>query len=539
MESTDFLVIGSGIAGLVYALDVASHGSVTVICKSDPNEGNTHYAQGGIASVISPLDSFEAHSQDTLIAGAGLCHQNVVNMVVSEGPARIKQLIEFGTHFDRGEASNSYDLVQEGGHSARRVLHTADRTGAEIQRAIYERVHAHSKIRIFPHHIAIDLITRSTGDNTKEVVGAYSLDKSTGKVLSFGARATLLASGGLGKVYLYTSNPDVATGDGIGMAFRAGARIANMEFIQFHPTCLYHPRAKSFLISEAVRGEGAKLLNYRGQPFMHLYHEKSELAPRDIVARAIDDQMKKTGADHVLLDISFRGEEFISSHFPGICARVKEFGFDMAKGPIPVVPAAHYACGGVVSDMVGKTDLKRLYVAGEVACTGLHGANRLASNSLLEAIVFAHRAALDTIQSLPGLSQPSNVPQWDYLNTVKSSEEVLVSYLWDEVRALMWNLVGIVRSDKRLLLARRRLEHIKEDAREYYWKYLVTSDLIELRNIIQVAELIVSSAIARRESRGLHFNVDCPEQDDVNWRCDTIATAMLPNRTIDIRCVGV
>ncbi|MFN8389481.1 MAG: L-aspartate oxidase [Bdellovibrionota bacterium] len=532
MKSSDYLVIGSGIAGLIFALDVADHGSVTVLCKAEPVEGNTRYAQGGIASVTSPDDSFQSHIKDTLECGAGICHSDIVDLVVRNAPSSIQHLTALGTHFDtepngvEADGDQHFVLGREGGHSARRILHSGDATGAEIQRAVYERASNHPNITILPYHIGVDLIISPLAEPqdgyTREVLGAYALDKVSGTVEAFSARMTMLATGGVGKVYLYTSNPDVATGDGIAMAYRAGAQIGNMEFIQFHPTCLYHLRAKSFLLTEALRGEGALLTTVRGHRFMPDYHPMAELAPRDIVARAIDDQMKRTGDDYVLLDITHRDAEFIKHRFPTIFARTQELGFDITKEPVPVVPAAHYCCGGVVTDSLGRTNLRRLYCAGETACTGLHGANRLASNSLLEAIVFAERAASDSKEQLKRFPHPTAVAEWDYLNTVKSSEEVLVSYFWDEIRRMMWNLVGIVRSDKRLELAKRRIAMIKQEVRDYYWRFSVSADLIELRNIIQVAEIIVHSAGARRESRGLHYNLDCLDLDEANWKHDTV-----------------
>ena len=378
---------------------------------------------------------------------------------------------------------------------------------------MYARAISHPRIRVLTHHIAIDLVAREEAGQPREILGAYALDKSSGTVIALHARATLIATGGVGKVYLYTSNPDVATGDGIAMAYRAGATLGNMEFIHFHPTCLYHPAAKSFLLTEALRGEGAMLKTVAGERFMPRYHPAAELAPRDIVARAIDDVMKKSGDEYVLLDISHRDAEFIRNRFPTIYTRTKEFGFDMTTGPVPVVPAAHYCCGGVRTDAWGRTDLKRLYCAGEAAFTGLHGANRLASNSLLEAIVFAERAAKITIEELGQLPPPPPFPEWDPVGSVKSPEEVFVSYTWDEVRRIMWNLVGIVRSDKRLEGARRRIQLIKEEVREYYWRYQVSSDLVELRNILHIAEVIIAAAADRRESRGLHWNIDCPSAD--------------------------
>lgn len=522
MVTTDFLVIGSGIAGLLFALDVAEHGSVTVITKQDPTEGSTRYAQGGIASVISPLDSFQSHIEDTIACGAGLCNEEVVKNVIEEGPDAIAHLIELGTKFDIAvDESTGFELGQEGGHKVRRILHAGDATGAEIQRAIFERAKNHPRIELLSDHIAIDLITSEIGG---EVHGAYVLDAHSGAIITFAARVTLLATGGAGKVYLYTSNPDVVTGDGIAMAYRAGAKVANMEFIQFHPTCLYHPEAKSFLISEALRGEGAVLLNGAGERFMGSYHEDMELAPRDVVARAIDDQMKRRGEDCVWLDISFRDAEFLQKRFPNIYEKTKTFGFDITKSPLPVVPAAHYTCGGVRTSSFGATSMKRLFAAGEVACTGLHGANRLASNSLLEAAVFSRRAARWVIENLTDYPTVAGVPEWDSMGAVQSEQEVLVSHTWDEVRRLMWNLVGIVRSDYRLRLAKKRIQNIQEEIREYYWRYKVTADLIELRNITLLAELIVLSALERRESRGLHYNVDCPSRDDEHFKKDTVVS---------------
>ena len=509
VKQSDFLVIGSGIAGLIYALKVAESGTVNVLCKSSPTEGSTRYAQGGIASVTSPLDSFDSHINDTINAGAGLCNKEVVELAVKDGPKEIEHLIKLGTRFDKETLSNEYELAKEGGHSARRILHAGDATGAEIQRAIYEKAHSHPNISVLPHQIAIDFIS----NEQKEVLGCYALDNQSGEIISYSARATMLATGGVGKVYIYTSNPDVATGDGIAMAYRAGAEIANMEFIQFHPTCLYHPQAKNFLITEAMRGEGAVLRLPSGESFMGEYDSRGELAPRDIVARAIDDQMKRRGFDHVLLDITHREKSFIEKRFPTISKTLAKFGFSLSDEAIPVVPAAHYCCGGVKSDVWGRTNLPRLYTAGETSCTGLHGANRLASNSLLEALVFATRAGEHTLKHLDDLSPPENIPAWDYVGAIESSEEVLISHTWEEVRRLMWNLVGIVRNDKRLSFAKRRVDFIVEEISDYYWQFLVTSDLIELRNITLVADLIIRSAMQRKESRGLHYTIDYPEKN--------------------------
>lgn len=507
MVSADFLVIGSGIAGLTFALKAAEHGSVAILCKREMQEGNTLYAQGGIASVTNPEDSFASHVTDTLEAGAGLCDPAAVNFVIERGPNAIKNLVANGANFDKIEASSSYDLGQEGGHSRRRILHSGDSTGAEIEHNLVACARTKHPIRVFEHHVAIDLILNK---GSGEVSGAYALSVENQRVEGFAAKITVLATGGAGKVYKYTSNSDVATGDGIAMAHRAGAKIRNMEFFQFHPTVLYHPQEKSFLITEAMRGEGAQLTTLAGERFMPAYHPLAELAPRDIVARAIDAEMKKTGDDYVLLDITHQPADFVRRRFPTIYSRLFELGIDITQEAIPVVPAAHYCCGGVVSDLKGRTTLPRLYAIGECACTGLHGANRLASNSLLEALVLGDSAATDASEQLPQINLASELQNWDYLETSDSREEVLVSHSWDEVRMLMWNLVGIVRSNKRLQYAKRRIEFINEEVKNYYWNYRVTPDLIELRNIITIADLIISAALARKESIGLHYNSDYP-----------------------------
>lgn len=527
MES-DFLVIGSGIAGLTFALRAAEHGSVVVLTKDRLPESATEYAQGGIASVWSPEDSFELHSDDTMGAGGGLCHADVVDLVVREGPERVRELIGLGAEFSRrgGEFEDEYDLGREGGHTKRRVLHASDATGREIMRTLVEAVHAHGNIHVFERHMSIDLLVDAKLDpriDEPSCWGAYALDVDGGEVKAFRARATLLATGGAGKVYLYTSNPDVATGDGIAMAYRAGVPVANMEFVQFHPTCLYDPRAKSFLVSEALRGEGARLLTPNGKPFMAQYDKRGELAPRDIVARAIDHEMKVFGFTNVLLDISHKDAAFVRDRFPFIYERCLEFGFDISAEPIPVVPAAHYFCGGVMTDVQGATALRRLYAAGEVTMTGLHGANRLASNSLLEGLVFGNRAANAAAAMLAeDRSSSPTLPEWNPGRAVDSDESVVVTQNWDEVRRMMWNYVGIVRSNRRLARAYKRIRMLREEIQEYYWDFLVTGDLIELRNIAEVAELIIRSAIARRESRGLHYTIDYPERDDATWGHDTV-----------------
>jgi len=520
---SDVLVIGSGVAGLVAALRCARAARVVLVTKDRLPESSSQYAQGGIASVWSPEDSFESHVEDTLAAGAGLCHREVVETVVREGPDRVRDLIALGTNFDvRGDPEDpQYDLGQEGGHSHRRILHALDATGREIIRALTEAVRAVPAVTIYENHLAIDLLL-DRNRTPPPCWGAYVLDRTTQQVRRFVARATFLCTGGAGKVYLYTSNPDVATGDGVALAYRAGAPIANMEFFQFHPTCLYHPQAKSFLLTEALRGEGAILRRPDGEPFMRRYDPRAELAPRDIVARAIDNEMKVHGFDCVYLDISHRDPDWIRRRFPTVTRRCLEFGFDLTRGPVPVVPAAHYSCGGVVTDLHGATALPRLYACGEVACTGLHGANRLASNSLLEALVFAHRAAEHAVAALAtDASQPPSLRPWDPGSATDSDESVVVSHNWDEIRRFMWNYVGIVRSDRRLARARQRIQLLREEIRQYYWHVLMTSDLAELRNIAAVAELIIECALSRRESRGLHYTIDHPATDPA-WAHDTV-----------------
>jgi L-aspartate oxidase len=523
----DFLIIGTGVAGLFSALKAAAHGPVILISKQDAEESNTRYAQGGIACVTDEGDSFAAHVADTLAAGAGLCHADVVREIVAAGPARIRELIDFGIRFTRrGEVAedgaaarpDAYDLGREGGHSQRRILHAGDITGEEVAAVLLAQCRRHPNIRILDHHIAVDLVsTRHVHWQTENrCLGAYVLDRATNVIETFISRFTILATGGAGKVYLYTTNPDVATGDGVAMAYRAFAEIANMEFLQFHPTCLYHPGAKSFLISEAVRGEGGLLkIRRRGQyeEFMQRYHELGSLAPRDIVARAIDNEMKRSGEPCVYLDIRHHDRRFLQRRFPRILARLKELGINMATDLIPVVPAAHYCCGGVRTDLCGRTTVRHLYAVGEVGCTGLHGANRLASNSLLEALVVAHNAVEDAVACGPatGLPErPEDIPDWNPGDAVDSDEQIVITHNWQEIRRFMWDYVGIFRTTKRLERAKNRIRMIRKEIEKYYWDFIVTADLVELRNLASVAEMIIDCAMVRRESRGLHFNTDYP-----------------------------
>lgn len=510
MERYDFLVIGGGIAGLSYALKVAEHGSVAVLFKKDTGTSSTLWAQGGIAAVNQPDDTFELHVDDTLVCGAGLCKKEIVELVVHEGPERVKELVNLGTAFDR-EGDGDFHLHREGGHSRRRIFHAGDATGSAIQKALLKAVASHKNIKLVAHSNAIDLVTtHKLGIKRSEqnkVLGAYVLFDNS-RIEAVLADKVLVATGGAGKIYLYTSNPDVATGDGIAMCYRAGARVANMEFFQFHPTCLFHPQAKSFLITEAMRGEGATLTRITGEPFMQRYHPQGELAPRDVVARAIDYEMKTHGDEYVLLDISHRNADFIKGHFPTIYEKCLSHGFDITSGPVPVVPAAHYLCGGVMSDEHGRTDIVDLYVAGECACTGLHGANRLASNSLLEGVVFGHRAALHSIENRGRHAVEATPAPWDPGNAVDSDEQVVITQNWDEIRRTMWNYVGIVRTTKRLERALHRIELMRREIQEYYRQSIVTSDLLELRNLSLVAELVIRSALARKESRGLHYTLD-------------------------------
>ncbi len=510
MREYDVLIIGSGLAGLTLALKVAADKKVCLVSKRGINDSSSNWAQGGIAAVLASDDSIEAHIQDTLTAGAGLCDAEVTRLVAEHGRETVEWLIAEGVPFTREEDDSGFHLTREGGHSHRRIIHAADATGHAVQKTLAEKVKEHPNIDLMEDHIAVDLITaRKVGIEGGECLGAYVLDNTSGKVLTIGAQHTVLATGGTGKVYLYTTNPDVATGDGIAMAWRAGCRVANMEFIQFHPTCLYHPLAKSFLITEAVRGEGGLLKLPDGTRFMQEHDERAELAPRDIVARAIDFEMKKRGIDCVYLDISHQPADFVLSHFPTIYRRCMELGIDITKEPIPVVPAAHYSCGGIMTDHIGRTDLPGLYAIGETACTGLHGANRLASNSLLECLVFGQAAAEDILAQPP--KTIPELPYWDESRVTDADEEIIITHNWNELRRFMWNYVGIVRTNKRLARALHRIHMLRDEVHEFYSNFRISNDLIELRNLLQVAELIVKSAMERHESRGLHYSKDYPD----------------------------
>jgi L-aspartate oxidase len=526
MKEYDFVIIGSGIAGLSFALKAAKHGSVAVITKRKGSDTNTAWAQGGIACVTSDEDSFELHVRDTLEAGTGLCDEAVVRAIVTEGPERIRELAELGLQFDEREVSGhrEFDLGKEGGHSKRRVLHVRDATGKEIEETLLRELSRQSHVQLLENHMAVDLITAAKlGFATEDrCVGAYVLDEKTGEVETIRSNRIVLATGGCGKVYLYTTNPDIATGDGVAMAWRAGVEIANMEFIQFHPTCLFHPEAKSFLISEAVRGEGGILRNNRGEDFMKRYDPRASLAPRDIVARAIDAEIKRSGAKCVFLDITHKPPEFVRERFPHIYETCLRFGIDISKQAIPAVPAAHYQCGGIKTDINGATSLPGLYAIGEVACTGLHGANRLASNSLLEGLVVAHRAAMAALKAKPTSKQEGALPEWKSGNVQDVDELVVIYHNWDEIRRLMWDYVGIVRTDKRLQRASARLRNLQREIREFYWNFKVSVDLLELRNLATVAALIVDSALSRQESRGLHYTLDYPEMKDRQFKRETV-----------------
>ena len=570
MQRFDHIIIGSGIAGLTFALKAAEKGSVAIVTKKSKADSNTAWAQGGIACVTSDEDSLEAHVRDTMIAGDGLCNEQAVRTVVAEGPARIAELMNLGMHFDerRDEAGHCEpDLGKEGGHSKRRILHAQDRTGFEVEKTLLAAVARHPNITLLEHHMAIDLITTEKSDAVRQAgswstqpkgfqgsknifsniqssqsddnyelrttnhelalrskprcVGVYVFDEEKDSVETLCAKVIVLATGGCGKVYLYTTNPDIATGDGIAMAWRAGLTVANMEFMQFHPTCLFHPQAKSFLISEAVRGEGGILLNSAQERFMERYDARLELAPRDVVARAIDAEMKKRGDDCVYLDISHQPADFLRERFPKINETCLRYGIDITREPIPVVPAAHYQCGGVKTDLHGRTSLPGLYAIGETACTGLHGANRLASNSLLEALVMAHRAAAAVAEEQDLATISLNLPEWQSGEAQDPDELVVISHIWDEIRRLMWDYMGIVRTTKRLQRAATRLKNLETEIQEFYWNFKVSTDLLEVRNLVTVATLMVQSGLSRKESRGLHYTLDYPEHDAA-FLCDTI-----------------
>jgi len=529
----DVLIIGGGAAGLSLALRLADQDiDITILSKCELTEGSSLYAQGGIAAVLDNEDNFENHIKDTHVAGAGLCKDDAVRKVVEGAPEAINWLIEKGVKFTVEDGpefdgvDGNYHLTREGGHSHRRVIHAKDATGREVETTLESHVRAQENVTILENHIAIDLITsqKLKKRNGARCYGAYALDIDNNKVETFAARAVILSTGGASKAYLYTTNPDTSTGDGIAMAWRAGCRIANMEFVQFHPTCLYHPYAKGSLISEAVRGEGGLLRLPNGDRFMPNHHEQEELAPRDIVARAIDYEMKKGGFDSVYLDISHKDKDFILDHFPNIAESCESFGYDMTAQAIPVVPAAHYTCGGILTDLNGRTDLKRLYAVGESSCTGLHGANRLASNSLLECLVIAKSAAEDIAKRMrkPEKEEIPNLPDWDESKVSDPDEQIVVSHNWDETRRFMWDYVGIVRTKKRLERAQHRVKLLQEEIVEYYGNFRVNSDLIELRNLATVAELTIECAMTRKESRGLHFTLDYPETSD--YATDTILT---------------
>ncbi len=528
MIKTDFLIIGSGVAGLLAALKLQDAGRVLLVTKENLEAGATDYAQGGIAAVTNSDDSYVSHVRDTLKAGAGLCEKKAVELVVEEGPARVQELMARGVNFslrEKPDEAEPFSLGLEGGHSHRRILHVADRTGRAIHRALIAQVRESKRITVWENHFGVDLLSSRHYDlgAQESCFGAYILNRKTGQVQTVMACATLLATGGAGKTYLYTSNPDVATGDGMAMAFRAGVPLSNMEFVQFHPTCLYHPYAKSFLISEAVRGEGGVLCLRSGEKFMKRYSSQKELAPRDVVARAIDRELKKRGEDCVYLDITRKSPAFLKRRFPEIYRKCLEFGIDITKQPIPVVPAAHYFCGGVRTDLYGATDLARLFAIGEVAYTGLHGANRLASNSLLECVVFAHRAAAKALEWCSQPLPPVKISPWNPGQARDPDEQVVIAQNWDEIRRVMWNYVGIERSDKRLARALHRMEMLQQEIQEYYWDFRVTAGLLELRNLAVVAEMVIRSAVARQESRGLHYNRDHPHRDDRLWKKASMA----------------
>ncbi len=519
-QNFDVLIIGSGGAGLSLALKLADkdHIRIGVLSKFALTEGSTFYAQGGISAVFDEQDSLQSHIEDTLISGAGLCDPDIVKLTVSKGRQSIEWLRGQGVNFTEERAEDGtpqLHLHREGGHSHRRIVHTADATGKAVSLSLIERAREHANILLLENHNVVELITaKKLGEPRQQIRGAYVLDATAGKIKAMAAKIVVLATGGASKVYLYSTNPHISTGDGIALAWRAGCRVGNMEFMQFHPTCLYHPSARSFLISEAVRGEGGRLVLPDGSQFMQHYDERLELAPRDIVARAIDSEIKKHGIDCVYLDISHKSKDFIQEHFPTIYQQCLSYDIDISKQPIPVVPAAHYTCGGIMTDSYARTDIPGLYAVGEVACTGLHGANRMASNSLLECLVFAERANEDIRRIIDTLPEPIELPAWDESQVSDSDEEVVIAHNWDELRRFMWDYVGIVRTSKRLNRAMRRLELLKEEIAEYYGSFRVTSDLLELRNLVTVAELIIRCAQQRKESRGLHYTRDYPDADD-------------------------
>ncbi len=522
----EVLIIGGGAAGLSLALRLAHHARIAVIAKGPEDSGSTYYAQGGISAVLRPDDSYESHVADTLNAGGGLCDEAAVKFTIEKGPENIQWLADLGVPFSTDQhkdGSKSYHLTREGGHSHRRVIHAADHTGQALETTLLNHARHYDNIEIFDHHIAIDLITgHKLGLDHNRCIGAYVLNKEKDQVETFQARYVILASGGASKVYLYTSNPDGSTGDGIAMAWRAGCRISNMEFMQFHPTCLFHPDAKSFLLTEALRGEGGLLTLPNGERFMDQFDQRGELAPRDIVARAIDHEMKRLGAECMYLDISHKSAAFIRSHFPTIYARCQEFGINIAKQAVPVVPAAHYTCGGVMTNLHGQTDIESLYAIGETAFTGLHGANRMASNSLLECLVFAQSASEHIMQQLKEPHSWETIKDWDESRVTDSDEEVVVSHNWDELRRFMWDYVGIVRTDKRLKRAKSRVDLLLSEIDEYYGNFRITNDLLELRNLATVADLIIRCAMQRKESRGLHYTLDYPDKDDSSAAKNTI-----------------
>ncbi|PCK08506.1 MAG: L-aspartate oxidase [Alteromonadaceae bacterium] len=529
----DVLVIGCGAAGLTLAIKLAAHTKVAVLSKGNFQEGSTWYAQGGIAAVLDDKDSVESHVADTIAAGGGLCHKDTVKFIVEQSKAAIDWLVDIGVPFTKAQNSNDFHLTREGGHSHRRIIHSADSTGKAVHSTLLDTAQSTPGLTLFKHHIAVDLIKQSdTGESKVRCTGAYVYSREEDRVKVFSARTVVLATGGASKAYLYSSNPDSASGDGIAMAWRAGCRVTNMEFNQFHPTCLYHPEAKSFLITEALRGEGAKLRLPNGEAFMHKFHELAELAPRDIVARAIDYEMKRVGSDFVHLDISHKSAEFITKHFPTVSKQCAKYGIDITKDPIPVVPAAHYTCGGIAVNQKGQTDLKNLYAIGETSFTGLHGANRMASNSLLECLVYARSAANAIRETLPNIPPPKQAPEWDESRVTDSDEDVVIAHNWDELRRFMWDYVGIVRTQKRLERASNRIALLQKEIHEYYSNYKISNDLIELRNLAKVAELIIHSAKARKESRGLHYSLDYPEMSET-----AVDTVLVPINHAAQACV--